>query len=139
MSSRYFMLNRQIFLLLSAIVFTIVSCNQGMNYNVLPQKADDNQDNLISVELKQSEAYEYKTGISGDEEGVLTRGQAQHYQVSEIIRDSTTNWEAVYRYQAKENCVGIDEVEIETSRGSDGASPSTEIEVIRIKFTITDS
>ena len=139
MSSRYFMLNRQIFLLLSAIVFTIVSCNQGMNYNVLPQKADDNQDNLILVELKQSESYKYKTGISGDEEGVLIRGQAQHYQVSEIIRDSTTNWEAVYCYQAKENYVGIDEVEIETSRGSDGASPPTEIEVIRIKFTITDS
>ena len=139
MSSRYFMLNRQIFLLLSAIVFTIVSCNQGMSYNVLPQKADDNQDNLISVELKQLETYEYKTGISGDEEGVLIRGQAQHYQVSEIIRDSTTNWEAVYRYQAKENYVGIDEAEIETSRGSDGVSPPTEIEVIRIKFTITDS
>ena len=120
MSSRYFMLNRQVFLLLSAIVFTIVSCNQGMSYNVLPQKADDNQDNLISVELKQLETYEYKTGISGDEEGVLIRKQAQHYEVSEIIRDSTTNWEAMYRYQAAKNYVGNDEVKIETSRGSDG-------------------
>ena len=40
-----------------------------MNYNVLPQKTEGNQDNLISVELKQLETYEYKTGISGDEEG----------------------------------------------------------------------
>ena len=48
------------------------------------------------MELKQSEAYEYKTGISGDEEGILIKKQAQYYQVSEIIRDSTTNWEAMY-------------------------------------------
>ena len=69
---------------------------------------------------------------------MLIRKQTQHYEVSEIISDSTTNWEAIYRYQAKENYVEIDEVEIETSMGSDGASPPTEIEVIRIKFTITD-
>ena len=115
------MQNRQIFLILSAIVFTVISCNQGLNYNVLPQKVNHNQDNLISVELKRTEIYEYRTGVSGDEEG-----------------DSTTNWEAVYHYQAKKDYVGKDEVEIETSRGSDGASPPTEIEVITIKFIITN-
>jgi len=83
-SSRYFMLNRQIFLLLSAIVFTIVSCNQGMNYNVLPQKADNNQDNLILVELKQSESYKYKTGISGDEEGVLIKGKPNIIKLAKL-------------------------------------------------------
>jgi len=46
------MLNRQIFFILSAIVFTVISCNQGLNYNVLSQKANHNQDNLISMELK---------------------------------------------------------------------------------------
>ena len=129
MSSRYCMLNRQIFLILSAIVFTVISCNQGLNYNVLPKKANHNQDNLIWVELKQAETYEYKTGVSGDEEGVLIKKQAVYYEVSEMIRDSTTNWEAVYRYQAAKNYVGSDEVEIETSRSSDGVSPSTEIEI----------
>jgi len=132
------MINRQIFLLLSVIVFTICSCNQGVNYNVLPQKANQSQDNIISVELNQAETYEYKTGISGDEEGASIKKQAQHYEVSEIVRGSTTNWEAVYRYQAKKDYVGDDEVEIETSRGSDGASPPTEIELITIKFIITN-
>ncbi len=42
----------------------------------------------------------------------------------------------MYRYPAAKNYVGSDEVEIETSRGSDGVSPSTEIEIIRIKFPI---
>ena len=50
-------------------------------------------------------------GVSGDEEGVLIKKQA------------------VYRYQAAKNYVGSDEVEIETSRSSDGVSPSTEIEI----------
>ena len=109
-----------------------------MNYNVLLQKANQSRDNIISVELNQTEIYKYKTGISGDEEGVLIKKQAQHYEVSEIVRDSTTNWEAVYRYQAKKDYVGDDEMEIETSRGSDGASPPTEIERITIKFIITN-
>ena len=90
------------------------------------------------MELNQTEIYKYKTGISGDEEGASIKQQAQHYQVSEIVRDSTTNWEAVYRYQAKKYYVGGDEVEIETSRGSDGTSPPTEIERIIIKFIITN-
>ena len=132
------MLNRQMFLILSAIVFTVISCNQGLNYNVLPQKVNHNQDNLISVELKRTEIYEYRTGVSGDEEGASIKKQGQHYEISDIIRDSTTNWESVYQYQAKKDYVGKDEVEIETSRGSDGASPPTEIEVITIKFIITN-
>ena len=85
MSSRYCMLNRQIFLILSAIVFTVISCNQGLDYNVLPKKANHNQDNLIWVELKQAETYEYKTGVSGDEEGVLIKKQAVYrYQERKI-------------------------------------------------------
>ena len=74
------MINRQICLLLSVIIFTICSCNQGVNYNVLPQKANQSQDNIISVELNQAETYEYKTGISGDEEGASIKKQAQHYE-----------------------------------------------------------
>ena len=130
-------LPRSKFLILLAIAFTVVSCNQGLNYNVLPQKANHNQD-IIPVELKRTEIYEYRTGISGDEEGASIKKQGQHYEISEIIRDSTTNREAIYRYQAKKDCVGKDEVEIETSRGSDGTSLPTEIEVITIRFIITN-
>ena len=64
--------------------------------------------------------------------------QKANQSQDKIIRDSTTNWEAIYRYQAKKDYVGNDEVEIETSRGSDGASPPTEIELITIKFIITN-
>ena len=68
-SSRYFMLNRQIFLLLLAYRIYFYLLIKGYELQLLPQKAEGNQDNLLSVELKQLETYEYKTGISGDEEG----------------------------------------------------------------------
>ena len=67
--------------------------------------------------------------MSTKQEFLVIKKQAVHYEVSEIIRDSTTNWEAMYCYPAAKNYVGSDEVEIETSRGSDGVSPSTEIEI----------
>jgi len=130
------MLKRQTFLIIS-ITITIWACNQGVNYNFESPEINPNKDNLILIELRNPDTYEYKTGISGDEEGALIKKQAKHYEVSEIVRDSTTQWEAVYRYKAQGNYVGSDEIEIETHRESDGANPPTKIEIIKIKFTIT--
>ncbi len=97
-----------------------------------------NSEKEINVFLKHTEDYEYQTGIGGDEEGAIIKKQAQNHEISEIIRNRSTNWEAVYKYKPKANFVGFDYVEIETHKGSDGASPPTKIDVIKINFTLTN-
>lgn len=110
-------------------IFSFWSCDRTV---------EPNDERLIAVEISNFDTYQYKTGISGDEERAFISEQAKHYEVSEIVRNSTTQWEAVYRYKSEEDYVGTDHVEIETHRGSDGASPPTEIELIMIEFTVTD-
>ena len=90
----------------------------------------------INVQILNSEVYEYKTGISGDEEGASIKKQAQHFEISDIFRNSETGWEAVYRYKPESNFIGFDYVELEIKTGSDGASPSSKIELIKITIEV---
>ncbi|MBK8806953.1 MAG: hypothetical protein IPO21_10040 [Bacteroidales bacterium] len=110
------------------IVFMLYRCN----------KIDNKTDKTIDVELKANELYKYNTRISGDEEGVGISSQASHYTISEVIRDSTANYTCVYNYKPELNYTGTDQVELKLSTGSDGGSPSTNIEYIKIKFNITE-
>jgi hypothetical protein len=90
----------------------------------------------MDVQLSKNQSYEYNTLIGGDEEGASISIQAKHFDISEIVRDSSTNYMAIYRYKPALDYVGTDRVEIKTSTGSDGASPPTHIEYITINFTI---
>jgi hypothetical protein len=90
-----------------------------------------------TVELKSSETYKYPT-VSGDEESVTIKTQAKHFDVSEIKRNSDTNYTAVYTYKSKPGFAGRDYVELETRTGSDGASPPTEVKIIRIYFVVSN-
>ena len=92
----------------------------------------------INVDLKPNQQYEYNTMISGDEEGVLIALQASNYAESEIVRNSSTNFTAIYRYKPLNNFEGSDRVILKLEKGSDGASPATEIEYIEINFVITE-
>lgn len=89
----------------------------------------------ITVEIKNSETYEYQM-VSGDEEGATIKVQAEHYDISEIRRNSKTNYVVVYTYKPKSNFVGYDYVELEIQKGSDGASASTEIRTIKINIIV---
>lgn len=91
---------------------------------------------LISVTITNSEVYTYNTGIGGDEEGASIIRQANHFEISDIIRNADTMWEAIYNYKAMSGFKGADYVELKLSRGSDGASPPTDIEIIKIEFII---
>ncbi|MCF8338554.1 MAG: hypothetical protein K9I74_11305 [Bacteroidales bacterium] len=75
--------------------------------------------------------------ISGDEEGASIQTQAQHFQTSTIVRDSSTNWSAVYYYKPDSGYVGEDYVAIETCTGGNGVNCSN-IDVISINFNITN-
>ena len=88
----------------------------------------------INVGLMKNDLYIYNTQMSGDEEGGSIEKQAMHYQISEMARDSEAR--IIYRYQPEENYVGGDTVQIKLSSGSDGASPSTRIELITFVFEI---
>ncbi len=100
---------------------------------------DDNETHKsFNVDLKVNELYEYDTKISGDEEGAIISTQASHFEVSEILRDRSTNYSCVYKYKPVLDYIGADQVEIKLSTGSDGASPSTHFEHIKINFNISE-
>lgn len=92
----------------------------------------------IDVDLKVNEQYQYDTKVDGDEDGGSILSQASHYETSELFRDETTDWSIVYEYEPALDYVGIDEVIFKMSTGSDGASPPTHFEFIKISFTISE-
>lgn len=115
-------------LLLLSTAFFSINCSKN---------AVDNLSNDSSnIYLKNTEIYEYPLGISGDEERVVIKKQPLHYKISEVVRNKDTNWEAVYIYRPMENYTGHDNVEIELRTGSDGASPPTQISVVKLDFLI---
>lgn len=91
----------------------------------------------INVTIKINEGYEYDLGTFGDEEGAIINRQAMHYDISAIERDVNVGKE-VYKYKPSLNYAGTDEVELNSQRGSDGASPNDKVIVTTIKFTITN-
>ena len=113
-------------LIISAIV--IWSCDS----ETIP---NDNNSNEIS--LKSSEEYRYDFNITGDEEGVTIKIEATHYEISEIIRDQTTNWSVVYHYKPEQGFTGKDSVTIETCTGGTGVN-CTEIHQVKLYFNITE-
>ncbi len=116
--------------LILASMLIIASCISCEDSSIITDE------DSIDIQLSKNQSYEYNTLIGGDEEGASISIQALHFEISEIVRDSTTNYMAIYRYKPAVDYVGKDSVEIKTSTGSDGASPPTHIEYITINFTI---
>jgi len=87
------------------------------------------------ISLRSGELYTYDLNISGDEEGAVIKQQAVHYELSELVRDSSTNWSIVYKYIPKNEYQGADYVEIETCTGGEGVKCSM-IEIVSISFNI---
>jgi len=70
-----------------------------------------------------------------DEEGAVIKQHAKHYELNELVRDSSTNWSVVYRYAPEKGYIGKDYVEIETCTGGEGIVCS-EIGIVSISFNI---
>jgi hypothetical protein len=90
-----------------------------------------------NVVISNSETFEYKT-VGGDEEDAVIVKQAKHFEISEIVRNASTNYIAVYKYKPKPGFIGADHAEIEIRKGSDGASEPTDIERVKFNFTIIE-
>jgi NAD-dependent DNA ligase len=116
---------------ISLIIFCFIAltnCNQEENDILVSE---------VNATMKNSEDYEVDLLISGDEEGATIKTQAQHFQKSELVRDSSTNWSVVYKYEPLPQFTGTDFVEIETCTGGD-ATGCANIKIIRINFTVTN-
>ena len=109
-------------------ILSITNCNKEEMENV---------DREVDMTINNSDDYGMDLMISGDEEGATIQTQAQHFQKSELIRDSSTNWSVVYKYEPLPNYAGMDFVEIETCTGGESTGCSN-VEIVRINFTITN-
>ena len=88
------------------------------------------------ISLKNGEAYQLNLGTFGDEEGPSIIEDARHAKSSKILGKL---WEdRIYEYISDSIYIGPDKVMIKTERGSDGASPNDNIEVISINFIIIE-
>ena len=101
-----------------------ISCNNTADSNI--------EEGIQNVSINNTEIYAYRTGISGDEEGASIIIQARHFDISEIVRNAETKWEAIYKYKPTSGFSGTDYVELELSTGSDGASPPTNVDIVKI-------
>lgn len=89
----------------------------------------------LSVSIRSTDLYQHPT-VGGDEEGARISTQARHYSVSEMRRDSETNWVATYVYQPTPGFTGTDDVELEVLTGSDRATEPQITKKVRIHFLI---
>jgi len=90
---------------------------------------------FLSVSLLNTDRYRHPT-VGGDEEGARISMQATHYSVSEIRRDSETNWVATYVYQPTAGYTGTDDVELEILSSADGATAPQLTKKVRLHFLI---
>lgn len=105
--------------------------------NCIKKDEPENFDSELNITISNSDKYELDLIISGDEEGATIRTQSQFFQKSKLVRDSSTNWSVVYKYESLPNYTGMDFVEIETCIGGNSTGCSN-IEILRINFTVTD-
>jgi hypothetical protein len=110
------------------VLIATISCDNTTGPNLSTR--------YVTASITSSETYEYETGTSGDEDGAYIKVQAEHFVTSEIVRNAETNWAAVYIYEPEPLFSGTDYVELELSTGSDGASPPTNIETVKITIHV---
>ena len=119
---------KNILILILLLIYIFVGCKNSSSPNT--------DKKTLTPEIRVNEIYEYKTGISGDEEGVEITKQANHFKISQIVRNADTNFEAVYKYMPETDFAGTDSVELKVSTGSDGASAPTDIKIIKILMRV---
>lgn len=100
---------------------------------------DNNSDGEIikvNTTISTSEIYTYNLGSFGDEEGAFIEKQAENFEISKLERNFPSG-EIIYTYKPQSGFTGTDYVELKTSRGSNGASPNTNISILKITIKVT--
>lgn len=102
--------------------------------------SDDNQSEgeiiKATASISISEIYTYNLGSFGDEEGAAIQKQAENFEISKLERNFPSV-EIIYTYKPQSGFVGTNYVELKTSSGSNGASPNTNISILKITIKVT--
>ena len=102
--------------------------------------SDDNQSDgeiiKVAATISTSEIYTYNLGSFGDEEGATIEKQAENFEISKLERNFPSG-EIIYTYKSQSGFAGTVYVELKTSRGSNGASPNTNISILKITLKVT--
>ncbi|GAT62660.1 hypothetical protein [Paludibacter jiangxiensis] len=116
-----------LFILLGLLI-VIQSCQKDTSMN---------QTNTVQVSISKNQTYNYDLGSFGDEEGASISKQALHYLICKTDREVSSG-KIQFTYVPEKDYIGADEVIINTSRGSDGASSGKYFSTIIFKINITN-
>jgi hypothetical protein len=84
----------------------------------------------IATVVRNFQTYEYATGVTGTKDVAKIITQALNFKKSEIVKDATTNGEAIYYYEARQGFEGNETIEIETTESSKKT-------IVKISLTVT--
>jgi hypothetical protein len=92
---------------------------------------------VINVTVRNTETFQ-RFLVGGDEDGARIITQAQHFRVSEVRMDASTNWGRVYFYQPEAGYVGSDYTELELETNSRGTVGKAQVSKLGLRFTVTN-
>jgi len=92
---------------------------------------------IISAVLRSGETF-HRDFAYMDEDGATIVEQAQHFLVSEVRRNASTQWAARYVYEPAPGFVGNDRVELEVRTGAESATDLGRVRRVSIRFSIEE-
>ena len=90
---------------------------------------------LLYIDLSNTQELLLDLEVSGDEEGANIILPPAHALNSELLRNSSTEWHAIYRYAPDPTYLGADSVFIERCRGGQGVG-CTQIDTVKVFLTL---
>ena len=115
------------------LAFTIM-IGLGILASCKKANLDNDKQQTTTPTIKKNELFQYEFGLIGIEDDISVSQQANHFETSELKRDSTGK--IIYTYKPSLNYVGTDKVEISLGI-SDGATIVNTFKT-KIKLTITN-
>ena len=110
----------------------IISCEKESD-NMLSQNTIETS-GLIDTTIISTDTLEYSFGYFGDEEGISIISYPQNSESCDLLNKQ---WEErILQYIPMKDFLGVDSMTIVKMRGSDGASPSTDIDTILIVIKV---
>ena len=90
---------------------------------------------LLYIDLSNAQELLIDLEVSGDEEGAQIILLPAHALNSELLRNSSTEWRAIYRYAPDPTYLGADSVFIERCRGGQGVG-CTQTDTVKVFLTL---